>query len=395
MLEVTGTLNGKVYKEEILTADQLAKEFGLDFFNDKERITFKLNEDNPNVVKKNRADGKMRYPNSYQLTTFINGYFNGANLQIRYYRSKVNRGPNLMPRYSPTRLRMNGKAKPLNLKKDKEEALFWLLFPTCKNSPLHDPRSHTAAYVMQDIAASAQAKFHRESLELKLRTSIMKLPDDLAVQIALGIKIGRLSIPMEEAENPISAKVALIEMSKKNPEGVRDAMASKSTMVDGAIIIAKRKGLIKIAPGANSKNAWYYADSLGGEEILRLPAKGNPNKELGKYLANREAWINFQEITGIKPDSGVMSETPSESAEVTEEMDEDAQVIQEGILNRCIVLHPTEDKVYIMEPSGHLQDRALLVIKDRKTWKEELLSRANKMIAGRVRKRLEEGAAAV
>ena len=163
-------------------------------------------------------------------------------------------------------------------------------------------------------------------------------------------------------------------------------------MVDGAIVLAKKRGLIRVAPGENQKNAWYYADSLGGERIIGLPAKGNANKELAKYLSSREAWMNFQEMTGLS-----VNESGDEIAQVDNvpELNEDAQVIQEGIEGRCVVLHPTEDKVYIMETTGHLQDRALLVIKDRKTWKEELLTRANKMIAGRVKKRLEEGALAV
>ena len=391
MLEVTGTLKGKVYKEEILTADQLAEAFNLNFF-EKDKATFKLNTENTNIVKRNRADGKLRYPNSYQLTTFINGFFEGANLQIRYYRSKVNNGPNLAPRYTPTRLRMNGKAKPLNFSKDKEEALFWLLFPHCKDSPLHDPRRHIAAYVVEDLEKTAQVKFQKETLDLQLRSSIMRLSDDLAVQIALGIKVGRRSIPAEEAGHPVSAKVALIELAKIDPSAVQAAMSSKSTMVDGAIVLAKKRGLIRVAPGENQKNAWYYADSLGGERIIGLPAKGNANKELANYLSSREAWMNFQEMTGLS-----VNESGDEVAQVDNvpELNEDAQVIQEGIEGRCVVLHPTEDKVYIMETTGHLQDRALLVIKDRKTWKEELLTRANKMIAGRVKKRLEEGALAV
>lgn len=394
MLEVTGTLKGKVYHEEILTADQLAELFGLtETLQRREGITFKLNVDNPNVVKRNRADGKMRFPNSYQLTTFINGFFEGANLQIRYYRSKVNNGPNLRPRYSPTRLRMNGKAKAINFRRDKEEALFWLLFPHCKDSPLHDPKRHLAAYVMEDIEKTAALRLNRESLDLKLRTAIMELEDDMAVQIALGIKVGRRSIPPQEAEHPVSAKVALIELSKLDPNAMRDALASKSTMIDGAVVLAKKRGLILIAPGDNQKNAWYYADSLGGERIIGLPANGNPNKELAKYLSTREAWINFQEITGLK--EGVKETEAQVIATENVPVDEDAAVIQQGLDERCVVLHPTEDKVYIMEPTGHLQDRALLVIKDRKTWKEELLSRANKMIAGRVKKRLEEGALAV
>ncbi len=404
MLEVTGTLKGKVYKEDILTADQLAEAFGVaDIFEERapttglfetRTLTFKLNTENPNVVKRNRADGKLRYPTAYQLTTFINGFFEGANLQIRYYRSKVNGGPNLRPRYSPARLRMNGKAKPINLARDKEEALFWLLFPHCKDSPLHDPKRHIAAYVLEDKEKMAQAKFQRESLELQLRSSIMQLPDDLAIQIALGIQVGRRTIPQDEAQSAVSAKVALIELAKMNPQAVRDAMSSKGTMIDGAIVLAKRRGLIHIAPGDNQKNAWYYSDSLGGERIIGLPAKGNPNKELAKYLSSREAWINFQEITGITETEAKISEAPPVE-EAAEEVSEEAAIIQEGLANRCIVLHPTEDKIYIMEPSGHFQDRALLVVKDRKTWKEELLNRANRAIAGRVKKRLEEGALAV
>lgn len=393
MLEVTGTLKGKIYKEEIVTAEYLMEAFGLDFLKGKEKVTFKLNEDNPNVVKKNKADGKLRFPASFGFTTFINGFYEGANLQIRYYTSKVNNGPNLKPKYTPNRLRMNGKAKPLNTTQDKEEALFWLLFPHCKDSPLHDPRRHPAVYLLDDVEKTAKVKMEKEALELKLRTSILGLPDDLAVQIALGIKLGRYSIPPEEAENPVSAKVALIELAKRDPGGLQDAMSSKPVMIDGAIVLAKKRGLIHIAPGANQKKAWYYADSLGGERIIPLPSKGNPNKELAKYLSTREAWMNFQEITGIGKKEGEAPEVAEELPAF--EMNEDAKVIQEGIDNRCVVLHPKENKVYIMEPSGHLQDRALLIIKDRKTWKEELLSRANSMIAGRVRKRLEEGAVVV
>lgn len=393
MLEVTGTLNGRVLEEAIISADELIEAFNLDFPYDSPAVTFKINKDNHNVVTTNRADNRPRSANKWNLTPFISGFYNGANVQIRYYQSKIPQGLGKKARYTPNRVEFAGKSRSVNLATKKEEAVFMMLFPLCGQSPLRDPRRHGIVYNVADPGKAAQVEFSKESANYELQGKIFALTDEMASMIALGYKAGGRSIPQDTAINPVSARVALLNLAKADPKSVYEALASQPTLIAGTVVHAAANHLIELKNTHTGKRAWHYSTALGGDMITEVPAKGNPKDHLAKYLLNRQAWINFQQVTAIaKPGS---LETQIEEQRKSSDSEEET-LAREAIESRIVALHPTEDKIYILEPGGHFQDRALLVIKgSRDNWREELISRTNKIITGRLKARMESAVNAI
>jgi len=387
MLEVTGILNGQSVKNKIISATELMEALKVRLPANQDIIRFNLNTKSNTVITLNKADGKERYANSFLLTTYINGFYEGQNIQIRYYTSKIDRGGDRPPRYTPEKLTFQGKSQSLSVQTDLEKIVFMYLFPLCSDSPIRDPKYHEVVYSLYDVAKHTDEKWQREELFQEVRSLILNLPDVSAVNIARGIKIGKKKIPVDMQAGARSAKIAMLEMAKDHPGEMHRALTSMDVQVIGAVTEAIEKGFVKQDRKGNVLN-WHYGDLLGGEKITSLKVGENPKQALIDHLMNREAWINFQQV--IHSAVGVDSSSQKEEVTEVKAVDPDLADILQAIEERMVTIHPSEDKIYIMEASGHLQDRALLAVDNRETWKEELIDRSNKIILGRIRKRLNE-----
>jgi hypothetical protein len=379
MLSVTGTFKGEPVEDKIVPAKDLIEYFGLPINPGKQtRVQFELDPRSKGVITKNLADGEERYSPRGMMKPLINGSFKGDTIEIRYYERKSQRGKNTT--YSPSRVHFTGKRMGLDVEQNLEQAVFFLLHPWCVDSPVRR-RNSIGRYRIYSAEAAGKAKIAEVEKFSMVRDMILKATDEQALRVAKAISYKSQHIAKDETDFPSTAKAALLILAQKQPGVVQSAFSSPEMEVIGAAMQAQDDGVIEMSPNKMGRNAWFYAN---GSEIVSVP-KGKPVfNELVKHLQNPGEFERF--IANAYPDEA--NSRPDEApAEI--DFDDYAAVLQEGINQGFVKIHPTEDKVYIMV-DNQFQDRALKVVDDRDNWQEELIANATKAQANRVKKLIEK-----
>lgn len=379
MIELTGTVNGKMYENQRMTPDELIDIFNLPI-NGADRIVFRLDEENGNVVATNLADGQKRFPVRQGLITAFAGMYKGSSIHIRYYESKTNSGKDNI-KYFPNKLYFNGIQTTLNLHTSKEKAVYMMLFPWCKESPLRSPRKEPV-YLVYDRVKNAKAKLKDSKLFSELMDTIMQSGDDYITQIAYGIKVQGARVASDDAKHPATARMALLEMARKYPDDTYTAFHALTTRIVGAVTDAKERKLIKSIT-TPSKVTWEYSDELGGDVLVELKNDGDPTRKLIEYLSDSGNWNKFTS-RAFAESAVVESEVTGDPADM-----DNADLIEAGIKARILVVHPQEDKVYLMDENSQFDGRALMILKGaRENWKRELSEGMTNIQRNRLIKRL-------
>ena len=378
MIELTGTVKGQMFDNKRVTPDELIDIFNLPI-NGAEKIVFRLDESNRNVVAINLASGQKRFPTRHGLITAFAAMYEGSSISIRYYESKteLQKGNT---KYFPNKLYFTGIQTTLNLMTNKEKAVFMMLFPWCKESPFRSPRKEPV-YLVHDRVKNAKAKLKDSKTFSELMETIMKSGDDYITQIAYGIKVQGTKVASDDAKHPATARMALLDMARKYPEDTHTAFHSLTTRITGAIVDAKNQKLIKVVT-TPTKIIWTYSEELGGDVLVAMKNTGEPTRRLIEYLSEAGHWNKF---------TGRIFKNPEDpTVETTDPSDmNNKELIEAAILAHCLVLHPQEDKVYIMDANSQFESRSLMILTGpRENWKEELLERLSNVQRNRLTKRL-------
>lgn len=378
MIEITGTINGELYEDRRMTADQIIDLFGLPV-NGQDRIIFRLNEKNKNVVAKNLADGKPRFPVKQGLITTFNGMYNGSSIQVRYYERKVERSKGEV-RYFPDKVYFDGLQTSFNLDRDREKAVFMMLFPWCKESPFRPPRK-AFVYQVHDRVKNAKAKLTDNVKFAEVMENIMKSSDDLIRQVAYGIKVKGKRVNHEDAKFPATARMALLDMARENPADTYNAFHSTAVRMAGAVIDAKEQKKIK-SRVSGGKVYWEFSDDLGGDVFVEFKNHGDAVAQLIKHLSDVNNWNAF--TSRVYDGADIETEVPAEPADM-----ENSELIDTAIRAKVLTIHPKEDKVYLMDENSQFESRALMILDGgREGWKEELAQNMSAVQRNRILKKL-------
>lgn len=383
MLELTGHIKGKSYNEDLVSADDLIDIFDITLPKKTDVIRYSLVKSS-GTIRMNRADGKETYAGAHLLTTFINGFYNGESVQLRYYNSKIPQGVGNPVKYVPRKIEFTGKSQAFSLSRQKEQAVFTYMFKWCEQSPLREPHSEKV-YTLRDLSKENAKNLIQQELLQEVRMAILAMSDETAIDIGRGFRTGNIYIEDAYLGDGASAKVALLEQADRFLPEVHAAIHSQKVMIRGGIETAIKNGTIIPKEGKSGASMWHYSSMFaGGEQICQVLPGHNPKETLATYMMQGDNWLKHQQKMA-SDDTFVASQKALEN-EVN--LDSPASIVALALTKEVIALHPTNDKVYIVLESGHLEDKALLNIKNRDEWKDELATRATAPILGRIKKRL-------
>lgn len=384
MIEVTGIIKGKMCEGAVVSAKDLIEEFKLPISD--QRIQFELAE---SQIAINMADGKERYSDTRMYKPFITGSYNGNNYVIRYYKTRVDQGPQKPPKYTPARLVYLNRSHVIDPASNLEEAVIFALHPLCAKSPFRNPRGKYD-YTIASPAEDAKAKLRREVLRDDIRRQILQGTDEWVIMIAAGIHLIHRAFAADVLNDAMQSRVALLDFADKNLALMADTIDSPHVRAVGSAAKALEQGLIRIATGSGARQSWYYGEKIGSSEICKIPAGRDAKEILVDYLSVADQRDEF--LTRIGKVNRVEVSAPGE--EVREiDLDDPSAVIRALKSQGAINIHPGELKVYQVV-NGQYDGRAFCKLDSVENWIDQMIEKAqnNKPMMNRLKSLLKNGA---
>jgi hypothetical protein len=369
MLEITGYINGETLQNKLVSADELAKLFGVTV---PEKLTIEANKNS----KKTDRYGNVRSSVGVNLNTSILGTFQGNEVQILYYTRKPYKDG--IPNPQPKRMRVQLPNSVIDSTRQKEIAVFTMLHPKCEDSPIKSNRV-TTRYKIKNRAKEAQAEIQRRLLIRETENKILlEKNEDLLRRIALGIRVNRQSIGGAQNMTMDELKAALLNLFEKNPYDFANAYSDVTVKIKGLIQEAKMANVIKLQKRGNIAQ-WIYTENE--EEIVNVSGK---DKDLAlmhflsdagnfeQHYPRLEAGIKNQRVdknalAAIMARGGTTSETLSIENMTAEELFRYAKDANK------IMFYPEEMRVALMDDG--IPGNTLLKIDKITRWETELIEK--------------------
>lgn len=395
-ITVEGKLD-KFYPEEtVVDGIELLEKLGLKdaFERQGEFVEFYLN---PNRIKRSR-NGQELYPPQIALPIeFTATTKSGEQVTISYYMNKrtvVKDGEKFKEKY-PKKIYFKGKQVRKDRKQKMEEAIFLLLFPTCKESPFYK-RGGEVKYHFKDRQKEASGKLKVLTDQFSFMQSIVNESSvDTLRRKARGIGIGRAS-----KMNINEVKAAVMDLYnnarsrdiKAGGNNYTNEFISKwnqpNSIIAGTVRECIEKGVIeKLTRGRNTVYVWGQNQERRGR-ILEVGQGENPEHALIAEIVNKadtylpilknalhEKAVNSgasmlaRELEAMDKDQYV-EEEPDRPDSVAE-MDEE-QLVKWLIHFDAADIDRKSKKVYFVDPqTGEFQDE-IMEVGNIKTWQQEL-----------------------
>lgn len=380
MIEFTGIINGEMVEEKVVSAADLIKEFSLPVDPGKEsRIRFALH---PSQVTVNRADGKERFGESRAFKPFILGSWKGNNYTIRYYQTKIKQGGNKSPRYTPNRIYFFGRGHSLRTPDHLEEIVMLMLHPSCGDSPFKK-RNGRIQYRIADPVGDARKQLQSERILDEIRDQVLKASDEYVKQIALGVNLVHKRISKEHADNPIMARVAILELAAKDLSFVVKCLESVQIKTAGIAAKAIEKEQIRLASTGAGRRAWYYSETYGGTEICKVTPNTDSRQALLSHLSMPDERDRF--LKGLKLQGADDLEGMGKPVGVEIDENDPSSLIDGAHKMGLINLHPGELKVYEVR-DGQFHGRSFFQAESIENWKTQMKANTNQLMINRLKK---------
>jgi hypothetical protein len=345
MLEFTGSINGEMYEEQAVSVSQLIKHFG---------VTIPKNLTIERITGKRDRYGQRKESNQVILNPYFNAVFNGEQFTLRYYANKNKRSDQTIS-YLPKKIRFNG-TKVFD-QKDQEVALFLFLHPQNAASPF----SARLTFVKtSDKVAESQVRLDAAREAALIQAMIINESDGNKIQrVARGFKHKGETISTIHTNDSTMAKVALLDMAKKYPFAVKEALEDEETLIRGIVGLAEDSGRISLR-----NNSWY----IEREMYLNVDKFEDPVQKLQNYLSDHANLTKF------------LSKVYKMNINVSSELS-DINIVQKAIDDGRIILE--DGKAWITNESG---EKSGIPIGRFESFDELLTAGLPKGILGRIRK---------
>ncbi len=255
-----------------MSVAQLVNHFG---------ITIPKNLTIERITGKRDRYGQRKESNQVILNPYFNAVFEGEQFTLRYYSNKNKRSDQTIS-YLPKKIRFNG-TKVFG-DREQEVALFLYLHPQNASSPF---ASRLTFVKTSDKVAESQLKLDAARQAAIIQATIINEADlDKIQRVARGFKYKGETISTINTTDPTMAKVALLDMAKKYPFAVKEALEDAETIVRGVIGIAEDTGKIALR-----NNSWYIDRELYltvdkfEDPVDKLQWHLSDNANLTKFLA--------------------------------------------------------------------------------------------------------------
>lgn len=381
MFIVTGTFDGKMYDEDLMTAEDIVKFFSL---------PVKINAINhfkvhPDATTIDRASQKPRAQLTWTVPCLVQGMFNNTSYIIRYYNTRTFNESLKAFRYAPRKIQMKS-FTTIYGPEHFELAVLACLSPLCQNSPFAGRRLQ---YYWTDPEVEHAKRVNEERIKIDLRAKILNDPAGLVFQVAKGYSHrtanGIRTIPRTELTSENAARVALIRELDLYPLAVAAAYESSDVKLIGAIFHAIDKGQIYSTSKSGNTKSWKWSDDMGGGLIAETNGESAIHElaEIINSTGNRYGF--FDKIHTAQGNKIKETKTSIETQEV---MQDPLELVTEAALSGIIAYFPDVSKVFILDEKGRQKGNALRVIKERDNWKREVVE-AGAVALRRIKKEME------
>lgn len=266
MFQLTGTVGGKTYEENDISAKELLGIFSIDENIFSGRVNFKLHK---SMVKKDRLTGAEKFNRKRSYKTTIEGTHKGHSIFVRYYSQKVRKSKDEIS-YKPERLYCKGKKFSKDSSRQFEEAVFFYIHPSNAKSPLRRDRQRIS-YIHFDPKLDAVATLALMATEDEIKREILAMDDYSALRVAKGITVKSQSIQISAYTSAEEAKLSLVKLLQKNPSEFEKSYRSIRTIVVGMVKDAIDRGFVYNKINTQGMHVWYWS---GTEDAICTVQRG-------------------------------------------------------------------------------------------------------------------------
>lgn len=269
MLKYTGVLNGEAVEGQVVSAKEIAEQFGIEL---PTKLVIRR------IAKGRDRFGQLKGGDSLSVPTVFYGNMEGeGSFELRYYSREINQRDGI--RFLPHKLKV-ANTKTFNMRSELEIAVFLLLHPWNSHSPFASKRTHFEVY---DRDEENKARIAKETQIANLRKEIMEADGEAIMRVCRGIDIRNVQVPIQPDE--ASARLTLLDLTAKYPGQVGAAMKDNRVAIRGLAGLAIDRGLVN-----QKQNRWAYKDGTTAAEI---GAGEEPFSALVAWLYNADNIASF------------------------------------------------------------------------------------------------------
>jgi len=388
-LILNGNVKGESYKDKSVSAEEL-----MDIFEVTDRMKklgssmrFDLDE---SKVRKVGSD--TLHPQQEAIMCTTTGTIDGDLFELTYFKSRVSKkqGGNSYYEYKPRKIYIQGMSLGVNLKKDKELAVYMFLHQFCKSSPTR-PAGARIVYDVHDSASKAEAQFKQNQAVMNIREQIMKDSVDVLILKAQGLNLGGMS-----NKEDFEVRMILMEYFDKMKRAGQmnkfiEQFNSPYSLFSGLIREAiQRSILVKEAKSGKFIYKWGVGTNDAGREAYSVPAGQAPLEALIQYASNNYEFFlkNIEnEIIKSKNKLDVMKYAEDirtswnkgvivrkeevDSEELTKSVGDMSvlEIVEAAANLDCIECNRKDKGIYFIK-GGELDGKPLMTVEDRSEWVE-------------------------
>lgn len=380
MITATGTFKGVDVERKALNVNDVIKEYGLKVG---EKVEFELTD---NMKSWDPLNKVTKHPQRMGKGNEIVGRNkDGSTIILRF----SNRAPREdkktgLIKSEPHHYFYEGDKMLLHTSANMEHAIFFMLHPSCEQSPFVDGRK-TEWRVVDRKAEAAKANEKMSNIidliaEVKNETSITKLR-----RIAYGLKIvkdGRtITMSGVKEKEPEQLVVELCKIAMDSPEEFALAYRDSNTMLMGMVKDATESNLLVLRGVGGGLSRWYWSKDInGGAPFCDVQNGSEPLGTLFNHVHGDSGYLQF--ITTLDQHSNfegveklmVTASTEKDPSDMT-----GIELVRKAILDDIIYFdrNPENPSVKLLNKDGAIEEQGLHKVTDTKNWQALLADALN------------------
>lgn len=394
-LILNGTVGNETFTDKQISATELIKLFKLEDTMKRLDRTLVFQVVDRKVKKK---DGQTQFPERTAIMCTTHGTIEGERFELSYFRQrtrKQNKSGIQVYDLLPRKIYIEGFSLPVNSKQDLELAVFLFLHSSNETSPTREVSSRSN-FKLHDAAAMSDKVMRDSRMTFEITNKILN--DDINVLRlkAQGLRLGNFTDKSEmDVRSALLNKFNEERMKGKLAKFIDEFNAPTSQFTGMLLEAISRAIIVSRADKGYFVYQWGSKAKEAGKTICKVAKGEQPLEYLIRFATNNyevflksiEAEIesdlsrhglsqNNERMDGL---AKALSEGPFNFAEKVSPLEgsvKDAtveEIVEASLYYELIEFNRKETAVYAVK-GGECEEAPILVVKDKKEWKSELVA---------------------
>ena len=383
MLIFTGTINGKEYKEQSVSAVEIAKLGDLpEIPKNNQVLNLRLRAKR---IGRNRAENNAPVvPRSFRFPAVFQGQMpDGSSFTLRWA-TNSKPGKNGAASYSPSMCEFEGQIMAFSNKRNQyEKFVYFALHPHCATSPFVGSDTY---FEMFDPAAEAQAMVERQKLNAAMLNEILTVADDAKIRIkAMGLSVNGQTVSVGQHIPTQNIRLSLANLFQQAPDEFAKQWNTGETILRGLLTDAMYSGVVEHVPNAQGGRAgWVWRKGTWEGQIATFTSinddafRALSNWAASNYDAVMEYLLrNLDADTAnsiIGAEGGASSSRSLKSAPEAEPVSTKtaSEILFDAVVQQGIVAYDRASKSVVwLDDNGEITGKPFLEGVEAKTWYTE------------------------